>query len=355
MVGTQPRCRATRYATLLCWVLAIGGAGATSFTDLFSASWTTECSGTFASTWAEVCGAGGSTASFSAPPGFTSAVVLADIARIGHSVVDETTELRIEVKQIAEPHVTTYVGLSSVRCPEKTACSAPLLHGVVSNLTSGSYMVSLQFKTGSGFAYFMGNLTTALTAAIGGPRNAGGGTAISRRISVQVAAEGEVVAQTWNSSGSGNSVTWADLPGTAMNVSKDLSVPGSVLVMASLPAVRTGIADINVEFRIVVNGVAVGHANSGGCSPGTACPAISIHGLAYNLGAGHRHWESSAARYYPLGDFNARVQYRVQSGSTVYFGHPWTLHPRQLTAFLPAEEEKTSVSWVGSEDYALEP
>ena len=207
----------------------------------------------------------------------------------------------------------------------------------------------MEYQSASGTAYFRGNGTTALTKT---PDN--GGTAIARRVSVQVAHEEEVVEATWNSTGSGNSVIWTELPGgSQLNVSRDASTPGSVLVLANLPAVRTGTADVNVEFRIVVNGLPVGFANSGGCDSGQSCSAISLHGLATDLSpASHRHWESSASTYYPLGDFNASVQYRVQSAQTVYFGQPaqgegGATPPRQLTAFLPSEEEKSTVSWVG--------
>jgi hypothetical protein len=336
------------YAVLLCWVLAMGKVAASEFADVFSSSWTTECSGS-STTWAEVCGTGATSLTFTAPPGFASAMVLADIARVGHSVVDETIDLRLKILQVAAPNAVTYVGFSSVRCPGKTACSAPMLHGVVSNLTAGTHTATLEYQSASGTAYFRGNGTTALTKT---PDN--GGTAIARRVSVQVAHEEEVVEATWNSTGSGNSVIWTELPGgSQLNVSRDASTPGSVLVLANLPAVRTGTADVNVEFRIVVNGLPVGFANSGGCDSGQSCSAISLHGLATDLSpASHRHWESSASTYYPLGDFNASVQYRVQSAQTVYFGQPaqgegGATPPRQLTAFLPSEEEKSTVSWVG--------
>ena len=349
MVGPQLGCGATRYATLLCWVLAIGKVRASppaEFTDVFTTSYTTECFGSSAS-WAEVCGNGATQLQFTAPYGFTSALVLADIARVGHSVVDETTDLRLKIRQDAEPHAISYVGFSSVRCPEQTACAAPMLHGVVSNLTAGAHVATLEYKVGSGTVYFRGNGTTALTKT---PDN--GGTAISRRVSVQIVHENEVVEAVWNSTGSGNSVDWAELPGgSQLNFSRDASTPGSVVVLANLPAVRIGTADINVEFRIVVNGLPVGFANSGGCSPGQTCSAISMHGLATDQSPAYRHWDSTPSRYYPLGDFNASVQYRVQSAQTVYFGQPrqgegWTTPPRQLTAFLPSEEEKSTVSWV---------
>ena len=366
MAGSIPsRCGATRYATLLCCVLAIGKVRATAsaspppppgeFTDVFSSSYTTECSGS-STAWAEVCGTGLTSVAFVAPDGFTSAVVLADLSRVGHSVVDETTDLRFKIRQDAEPHVVSYVGFSSVRCPESTACAAPMLHGVVSNLAAGAHVATLEYKSASGTAYFRGNGTTALTKT---PDN--GGTAIARRISVQIANENEVVEAAWNSTGSGNSVSWAELPGgSQLNFSRDASTPGSVVVLANLPAVRTGTADINVEFRIVVNDLPVGFANSGGCSPGQSCSAISMHGLATDQSPAYRHWEGEGVRgplgmgpstYYPLGDFNASVQYRVQSAQTVYFGQPrqgegWSTPPRQLTAFLPSEEEKSTVSWV---------
>ena len=342
------RCGATRYATLLCWVLAIGKVRATAgeFTDVFSSSYTTECSGS-STAWAEVCGAGLTSVAFTAPDGFTSAVVLADLSRVGHSVVDETTDLRFKIRQNAEPHVISYVGFSSVRCPESTTCAAPMLHGVVSNLAAGAHVATLEYKSASGTVYFRGNGTTALTRT---PDN--GGTAIARRISVQIAGENEVVKAAWNSTGSGNSVSWAELPGgSQLNLSRDASTPGSVLVLANLPAVRTGTADVNVEFRIVVNGFPVGFANSGGCDSGQSCSAISMHGLATEQTPAYRHWDSTPSTYYPLGDFNASVQYRVQSAQTVFFGQPrqgegWTTPPRQLTAFLPSEEEKSTVSWV---------
>ena len=136
-----------------------------------------------------------------------------------------------------------------------------------------------------------------------------------------------------------------------MTVGRDLSKGGSVLVLANLPDVRTSAEEINVEFRIVVNDVPVGFANSGGCDSGQSCSAISMHGLATEQTPAYRHWDSTPSTYYPLGDFNASVQYRVQSAQTVFFGQPrqgegWTTPPRQLTAFLPSEEEKSTVSWV---------
>ena len=122
-------------------------------TDVFSTSWTTECSGNSAS-WAEVCGAENTTVTFTAGHGSASAVVLADIARVGQSVVDETTDLRLKIRQVAHPHATTYVGFSSVRCRETTACAVPMLHGVVSNLTPGKHTATLEYKTNSATAYF---------------------------------------------------------------------------------------------------------------------------------------------------------------------------------------------------------
>ena len=128
----------------------------------------------------------------------------------------------------------------------------------------------------------------------------------------------------WNSTGSGNSVNWAELPGgSQLNISRADSTAGAAVVLANLPTVRTGAADVNVEFRIVVNDVPVGFANSGGCESG--CPAISLHGLAKDLS---QHWDSTPYRNYPLGDFNASVQYRVQSAETVYFGQPAGTPPR---------------------------
>ena len=124
---------------------------APAITDVFSSSWTTECSGSSAA-WAEVCGE--STVVFTADQGFASAVVLANIARLGQSVVDETIDLRLKIRQVAHPHDTTYVGFSSVRCRETTACAAPMLHGVVSNLTPGKHTATLEYKTNSATAYF---------------------------------------------------------------------------------------------------------------------------------------------------------------------------------------------------------
>ena len=122
-------------------------------TDVFSTSWTTECSGDSTS-WAEVCGAENTTATFTGGHGSASAVVLADIARVGRSVVEETIDLRLKIRQVAHPHDTAYVGVSSVRCTETTTCAAPMLHGVVSNLTQGTHTATLEYKTASGTAYF---------------------------------------------------------------------------------------------------------------------------------------------------------------------------------------------------------
>ena len=122
-------------------------------TDVFSTSWTTECSGSSA-TWAEVCGTDSTTVTFTAEQGLASAVVLADIARVGRSVVEETIDLRLKIRQLAHPHDTTCVGFSSVRCRDATACAAPMLHGVVSNLTQGTHTATLEYKTASGTAYF---------------------------------------------------------------------------------------------------------------------------------------------------------------------------------------------------------
>ena len=126
---------------------------APAITDVFSSSWTTECSGSSA-TWAEVCGTDNTAVTFTAEQGLASAVVLADIARVGQSVVDETIDLRLKIRQLAHPHDTTCVGFSSVRCREATACAAPMLHGVVSNLTQGTHTATLEYKTASGTAYF---------------------------------------------------------------------------------------------------------------------------------------------------------------------------------------------------------
>ena len=160
-----------------------------------------------------------------------------------------------------------------------------------------------------------------------------------------------MVEASWNSTGSGNSVDWAELPGGCqLNISRDNSTAGSALVLTNLPDVFTGAVDVNVEFRIVVNGVPVGFANSGGCDRGgPSCPAVYMHGLATDLS---QHWDSTPSTYYPLGDFNASVQYRVPSADTVYFGQPaqgdgWEPPPRQLTAFFPSEEQETTLSWTG--------
>ena len=134
-----------------------------------------------------------------------------------------------------------------------------------------------------------------------------------------------MVEASWNSTGSGNSVNWAELPGgSQLNISRADSTAGAAVVLANLPTVRTDAADINVEFRIVVNEVPVGFANSGGCDPGRSCSTISLHGLAKDLS---QHWDSTPYRNYPLGDFNASVQYRVQSAKTVYFGWPQATTP----------------------------
>ena len=90
----------------------------------------------------------------------------------------------------------------------------------------------------------------------------------------------EIVAANWDTPGQGNSRTWAELPGDAMSFDRDINSDGSVLVLASLPDVRTDAEETNVEFRIVVNEVPVGFANSGGCDPGRSCSTISLHGLA---------------------------------------------------------------------------
>ena len=68
----------------------------------------------------------------------------------------------------------------------------------------------------------------------------------------------EVVAANWDTLGQGNSTTWAELPGDAMSFDRDIDSEGSVLVLASLPDVRTDAEETNVEFRIVVNNVPVG-------------------------------------------------------------------------------------------------
>ena len=186
LVSMQLRCRTTRCATLLCWVLAAGGAAATSptpdFDDLFSTAWTDECVGT-STAWAEVCGVAQTRLKFTITGGFTSAVVFASLERVEHSMVDVTTELRLTIDN------TTHVGLSFVRCPEKTACAAQLLHGVVSSLSQGEHEVSLQYKTAAGSAFFRGNGTTTLAKTADG-----GGTSGARRLSVQVAHADEIVA-----------------------------------------------------------------------------------------------------------------------------------------------------------------
>ena len=98
-----------------------------------------------------------------------------------------------------------------------------------------------------------------------------------------------------------------------MTVGRDLSKGGSVLVLANLPDVRTSAEEINVEFRIVVNDVPVGFANSGSCwrhygPEGTTCPAINLHGVAHNIAPAGTN----------MSDLHATVQYRIHNtgGST---------------------------------------
>ena len=155
VAAIAPASVAAAWARRLCLVLVLlqaTGAQA-QMTDVFSTSWTTECSGSSA-TWAEVCGTDSTTVTFTAEQGLASAVVLADIARVGQSVVDETIDLRLKIRQVAHPHDTAYVGVSSVRCTETATCAAPMLHGVVSNLTQGTHTATLEYKTASGTAYF---------------------------------------------------------------------------------------------------------------------------------------------------------------------------------------------------------
>ena len=155
VAAIAPASVAAAWARRLCLVLVLLQATGVQaqMTDVFSTSWTTECSGDSTS-WAEVCGAENTTVTFTAGHGSASAVVLADIARVGQSVVDETIDLRLKIRQLAHPHDTTYVGFSSVRCREATACAAPMLHGVVSNLTPGKHTATLEYKTNSATAYF---------------------------------------------------------------------------------------------------------------------------------------------------------------------------------------------------------
>ena len=155
VAAIAPASVAAAWARRLCLVLVLLQATGVQaqMTDVFSTSWTTECSGDSTS-WAEVCGAENTTATFTAGHGSASAVVLADIARVGRSAVEETIDLRLKIRQLAHPHDTTYVGFSSVRCREATACAAPMLHGVVSNLTPGKHTATLEYKTNSATAYF---------------------------------------------------------------------------------------------------------------------------------------------------------------------------------------------------------
>jgi hypothetical protein len=268
---------------------------------------------------------------FTVPPGASSAVMVASLSRVSHSLADAATELRLMIDGV------TPIGQSSFRCPEQNACEPPFLHGVVTQLAEGPHTAVLEYKTASGtdsVAYFGVNGTHTHTPAV-------------RRISVQASHAEEVVFATWSSSVSGSAANWAAVPGSAMALSRDLSggewgsnQAGSLLVLANLPAVRTEAADTNVQFRIVVNGQVVGRANSAGC-PETACAAISFHGVAQNLSS------TGPAANDP--DAEVSVQYRVPSGGTVLFGQPEpgsaAARPRQLTTLASAVTELTTYSW----------
>jgi len=97
-----------------------------------------------------------------------------------------------------------------------------------------------------------------------------------------------------------------------MTVARDLTKEGSILVLANLPDVRTDSEETNVEFRIVVNSVPVGFANSGSCTrfygpTGTTCPAINLHGVAHNITPAGTN----------TSDLHATVQYRIQTGGNM--------------------------------------
>ena len=84
------------------------------------------------------------------------------------------------------------------------------------------------------------------------------------------------------------------MPGEGVRIVRDLSTAGSVLVLASLPAVQTDGVDANVEFRLVVNGQAHDtHGCSLGCmhlQPGMhAFAAYGCSMEACGCGLGHMH------------------------------------------------------------------
>ena len=119
-----------------------------------------------------------------------------------------------------------------------------------------------------------------------------------------------------------------------MTVGRDLTAEGSVLVLANLPDVRTDAEGTNVEFRIVVNDVPLGFANSGSCTrhygaEGTTCPAINLHGVA--------HLGKPAGTN--ISDLRATVQYRIQTGGNMFIG---TVSPRSP----PAPRPVTVRSWI---------
>ena len=128
----------------------------------------------------------------------------------------------------------------------------------------------------------------------------------------------EVVAANWDTLGQGNSTTWAELPGDAMSFDRDIDSEGSVLVLASLPDVRTDAEETNVEFRIVVNNVPVGYANSGSCwrhysLNTTTCPAINLHGVALNVVPAKENGTNTS-------DVHATVQYKILTGGGMFIG-----------------------------------
>ena len=126
-----------------------------------------------------------------------------------------------------------------------------------------------------------------------------------------------------------------------MTVGRDLTAEGSVLVLANLPDVRTDAEGTNVEFRIVVNDVPLGFANSGSCTrhygaEGTTCPAINLHGVA--------HLGKPAGTN--ISDLRATVQYRIQTGGNMFIG---TVSPRSPPA--PPPPPPPHAQWIQADAY----
>ena len=216
-----------------------------------------------------------------------SVLLLADLARVQHSVGSTNVNFRIVVDGT---HVAAIANTGDATGWNYDAIS---FHGVVSGLSAGTHTAEVQYYTNSGSCQFYDEHN--------GPAYA--------RLSVHTVPQSDLPTSVQlspfagiSSYATGTSTTWAPMP-TPLVISFTTTSSGdSVLFLADVARLQHSTASKNTELRIVIDGThAIAHTNAGDAS-GWKYVSVSLHGVASGL---------------LVGEHTAELQYQTQAG-TVY-------------------------------------